>query len=231
MKAPASDHRVSWPVHRASHLLRAEGLAGLVAGVFRHLEALKRRILWSKRFVVYSTSTAIYDPVLAAPSGSGPEVYVLERDADAERLAAAGYEDVRRVVRSASRRLEYGAVAFCAFVQRELAHVSWVGLTEPAMRSLTSLPVPVRLDEGEGYWGAALTMRRFRRLGLYKHVMNWRLWYSHEHGCPVLVDATAVDNVASLRGHDAFDRRLRGVYLYRRRLWWSDWKELIETEG
>lgn len=117
-------------------------------------------------------------------------------------------------------------MGFCAYVGSEVAHVAWVALDEPAKRSLAPIPCNVRFEEGEGYWGGSMTVRRFRNLGIYKHVMALRLRYCHERGCAILVDATEVDNEASLKAQGVYSPRVRTVCRYRRVLWWSDWTDL-----
>ena len=226
MKAHSLTCDVLWVVRRATQLLRTEGLGGLATGLARYLQY---RLFWSTRFVIYTTNTSSYETGLAVPPVEGLEVHTLRSESDVDRLVAMGYEDVLGVVGPARRFLRRGAVGFCAFVKGAVAHVSWVALNESAKQNLEVIPCDVRFDEGEAYWGGSVTMRRFRNLGIYKYVMALRLRYCQERGYAVLVDATTVDNAASLKAQNIYDPRVRAVFRYRRILWWSDWTELAET--
>ena len=62
--------------------------------------------------------------------------------------------------------------------------------------------------------------------GIYCHGMAWRLRYCHELGYRVVVDATIVGNMPSLRSQDTYDPRIRAFCRYRRFVHWRDWKEL-----
>jgi hypothetical protein len=71
-----------------------------------------------------------------------------------------------------------------------------------------------------------MTVRRFRNLGIYKHVMALRLQYCDSRGCVVLVDATEADNAASLKAQGIYAPRVRAVGEYRRVLWVRKWTKL-----
>jgi len=215
-------HPLSWQLRRATQLLRNEGLLGLANGL---AEYLRYRVFWRTRFVIMTTDTSTYPAGLAAPPVEGLDVRILHNEADVDRLVAEGYEDLRHVVKNTGRRLRHGAVGFCAFVDGAVAHVSWVALNEHAKNGLSPIPCRVGFKEGEGYWGGSVTMRRFRNLGIYKHVMAMRLRYCHERGFDVLVDATEADNAASLKAQDMYGPRVRSVCRYRRLLGWSQWCE------
>ena len=214
-----------WYVRRGVHLLRSEGVAGLLSGTGRHLTQLLRGIYWSEEFVIYATDTCGYEIGLAEPSVEGLEVYVLHTEADVVRLLAAGYEDVRCIVRPTGSRLSSGAVGFCAFVNRRVAHVAWVAFDAAAKRGFDSLPYDVQFENGEAAWGGALTISSYRNLGLYRYVMAWRMRYCHERGCPVLVDSTSLRNVASLRSQATYNPEIRAIGRYRRFLHWSRWTQ------
>ncbi|MFC2008815.1 hypothetical protein ACFLUT_02035 [Chloroflexota bacterium] len=206
MKAHSPTCGVLWMVRRAIQLLPTEGLGGLATGLAQYLQY---RRFWSTRFVIYTTNTSSYEAGLAVPPVEGLELHILHSESDMDRLVATGYEDARGVVGPARRRLRKGAVGFCTFVKGVAAHVSWVALSESAKHSLEIVPSDVRFDDGEGYWGESITMRRFRNLGICEYVMALRLRHCHERGYAVLIDATAVDNVTSFRGQDIYAPRVR----------------------
>ena len=213
-------------VRRAATLLRTEGLTGLVQGMARYVLYLAHLVYWNEYFVIYEIDTANYVLGLDGPAIEGLEVHILHSEHDVNRMVGEGYEDVRLVVGAAARRLQQDAVAFCAFVNREVAHVAWVAFTQDAQSTFDVVAYPVDFDGGEAWWGGSLTTGRFRNLGIYRHVMAWRLRYCHELGYRVLVDATIVGNMPSLRSQDTYNPRIRAFCRYRRLLHWRDWKEL-----
>ena len=176
-----------------------------------------------------TTDTSTYGVGLAPPPVEGLDVQVLHSESDVDRLVAMGYEDVRGAVRYAGHSLRHGAVGFCAYVNGAVAHVAWVALNDSAKATLAPIPCDVRFDAGEGYWGGSVTTRRFRSMGIYKHVMALRLRYCHERGYSVLIDVTEMNNAASLKAQDIYSPRVRDVRRYRRILWWSHcWEDKEE---
>jgi len=230
MNSETQPEKLRWSATRAADLLRTEGGSGLRKGIGRLLRQKRRRLFSSERFVIYETETAAYGVGIVAPPVEALEVHVLHSEQDVERLAAAGYEDVRRVMRPVVRRLRSGAIGFVAFVNRNVAHVAWVAPTAEAKACVDAAPYRVDFADREACWGGAYTVGRFRGLGLHRHVMAWRLRYCHEHGYQVLVAAAAVDNVPSLRNHRKYGPRVRALGRYRRVLRWSSWTEECQED-
>ena len=210
---------------RAAHLLRTEGVRGLVTGAAGHLNEMRRSVLCVERYVIYQFDTDAGCGPLSVPPIDGLEVFVVEREEDLDALAARGFEVP--VSHPTFRRgwLRRGGVAFCAYVNRELAHVAWVALTTAARGCCDGLPYHVDFERGEACWGGSYTSRRFRGCGLYTYVCGVRLRYLHEHGWPVCRDAVRVDNVASLKGQGQWNPRpCFGASLVRF-LGWTRWRE------
>src|SRR5208282_1332824 len=65
-------------------------------------------------------------------------VRVVSSNQQADMLAAEG-DDFRKYLYSARQALDKGAIAFCIFVERELAHVSWVALTGEAKNTFDAI--------------------------------------------------------------------------------------------
>ncbi|MFC2008814.1 hypothetical protein ACFLUT_02030 [Chloroflexota bacterium] len=229
MRAHSPTYGVSWMVRRAIQLLRTEGASGLLKGIGRLLWQKRRKLFSSERFVIYETETAAYGAGIIAPPVEALEVHVLHSEQDVERLAAAGYEDVRRVMRLVVRRLRSGAIGFVAFVDRDVANAVWVAPTAEAKASLDLLACRVNFVAGEAYWSGAYTVDRFRGLGIYRYVMAWALRYCHEQRYRVLVAAVAVDNASTLRNHSRYRSRVRARGRHRHVLHWSHWTE--ECQG
>ncbi|MBE9505192.1 MAG: hypothetical protein IMY84_00120, partial [Chloroflexi bacterium] len=177
MSGRAGSSSAAWLVARAADVLRTEGLPGVATAVAAHLSYLESRLYWHADYIIHVTNTADCAVGLTAPPVDGLEVHILANERDVERLSGDGYEDVRRVVRPAARRLQKGAVGFCAFVNRDVAHVEWVAFTEAARLAIDVSPCFADHGRGEASWGGAYTVRRFRNLGIFRHVMACALRY------------------------------------------------------
>jgi hypothetical protein len=210
---------------RAAYLLRTEGVRGLLAGGCRYLASLGLVVFYVERYVVFQFDTDTSALPARRPDMDGLEVFVLERVEDIERLAERGFEVA--VFDSARRRgwLQRGGVAFCVYVNRELAHIAWVAMSAAAREFYDQLPYHVDFEHGEAWWGGSYTVRRFRGRGIYTYVCGIRLKYLHEHGFTVCRDAVRADNVASLKGQGWWNARPcvagRLVHFFK----WTRWRE------
>ena len=64
---------------------------------------------------------------------------------------------------------EHGALAFCAVIDHDLAHITWVAMDETAKKKLEPWSMEVDWDI-EACWGLAQTSPTYLRLGLYSCV-------------------------------------------------------------
>jgi hypothetical protein len=211
--------------NRAVHLIRTEGVPGLLSGARGWLSSLRRSIVTAEEYVIYQFDTDTSQRPELRPDIKGLEITVLESEEDMDRLAAHGYEVVESHPSFNRKWLRRGAVAFCAHVNRELAHVGWVAMSEAARGCCDSLPYHVDFEHGEANWGGAYTWRRFRNMGIYAYVCGIRLNYMRAKGYGVCRDAVRRDNAASLRGQGWWHPRpcLSGRYV--RFLRWRRWTE------
>lgn len=70
---------------------------------------------------------------------------IVSNHREADELAANGFGDFRQHFISARRSLDKGAIAFCVFIGRELAHIGWVAMTEEAKKSILDLLFQIAL--------------------------------------------------------------------------------------
>jgi len=210
---------------RTRYLLKTEGLGGLPGAARRLARSLMRSVFCCERYVVYRFDTDVRTDGRRAPNVEGLEVLVLERSDDVERFASLGYDLPAFHPAFRSEWLERGGIAFCALVQRQMAHIAWVALSAGARGCCDALPYHVDFAGGEACWGGSYTWPRFRGLGIYTHVCGLRLRYMHEHGFNRCRDAVRVNNAASLRGQRWWGPMpcLSGRFI--RLLNWTRWRE------
>ncbi len=67
---------------------------------------------------------------------------VVSTNEQADELDREGFEFRSQFI-NARKRLDRGAIAFCIFIERELANIGWITLTKQAKDSLIELPFKV----------------------------------------------------------------------------------------
>jgi len=101
---------------------------------------------------------------------------IVSSNQEADELAAHGLEFRSRPLKY-RERLDKGAIAFCIFVGRELAHISWFAFTEEAKQTFSFVPQKVDFANNEAYGGDNWTNPKYRGMGLatYKHFKAYQL--------------------------------------------------------
>jgi hypothetical protein len=123
------------------------------------------------------------------------------------------------------RRLDKGAIAFCILVDKEIAHLGWVAMTEKAKNTFNSAPYRVDFSNKEACTGATWTNTKYRRKGLMVYGYFKRLQFLRERGITVSRNVVAKNNIASQMAHAKFDPKICGEARYLRILWWKFWTE------
>ena len=134
--------RLPWLLRRAKLILQTEGLIPLVR---RGLPFVVRRFVRYQTYYLYETD-------LQGTFRERTEAYVLPKiqnfifkvvstKQQADELEAEGLEFRSQAV-NANDRLDKGAVAFCFFIERDLASIGWVAMTQEVKDSLAQPPLP-----------------------------------------------------------------------------------------
>ena len=186
---------------------------------------MRRALFTVERYVIFSFETDVRALPSRRPDIDGLEVMVLESVDDMRSLASRGFEVPEFHPSLGKEWLRRGGVAFCAYVNRELAHVAWVAMAPGARGCCDGLPYHVDFAHGEANWGGSYTWRRFRGRGIYSYVCGIRLNYLREKGFHSCRDAVQVGNTASMRGQDWWNPTPRATGRLIRFLWWSSWSE------
>ena len=218
-------------VRHAGRLLRTEGPAGLLNGLWRFSVALGHRLYRNHHCRIYDLHTGEAASVSVAPPCDNVHVHIIESQEDALRLAQEGYENVLVSVSGMKRRLDAGAVAACAFVDSEFASVDWMAFSDDAKRKVDPLPFAVDFENGEAASGAAFTVRRFRRKGIGTYRISSQVRYLRDRGYRVCRCSIGSDNVPSQRCIERYGARFKRIGYLRRFLWWKTWCEIpVQSE-
>jgi hypothetical protein len=213
---------------KAVAVLREEGpyrllkriLAFLVSGV---------AVDWT--LYLYEHSLVERDRTRYLPRLDAWQLRVIHSNDEADAVAAGGFEDFRKAVRPARRRLQAGAVAFCVYVGAELAHVGWLALDQAGKDSFDRVPYGVAFASGQACTGGTYTVPKYRGHRLMPYGYYVRLEYLRRKGFTTSRNVVGVSNVASQKAHAGFDPAIRGIGHYRRVLWWHSWREEPLPDG
>ena len=143
---------------------------------------------------------------------------------EADELEAEGLE-FRSQVTDARKKLDKGAVAFCVFVEQELAHICWDAFTEEAKKMVDPLPYKVDFTNNESCGGGAWTNPRYRRMGLHTYSIFKGYQFLNKKGIVTSRSSIAASNIASQDMAAKFGDRVYAEARYLRILWWKSWKE------
>ena len=131
----------------------------------------------------------------------------------------------RSQVTKAREKLDKGAVALCIFVEQELAHISWVAMTEEAKKMVDPLPYKVDFANSEACMGGAWTNPKYRRMGLMEYGVYKRRQFQVERGLGIARGSIAARNVPSAGVAAKVGSNMYAEAHYLRILWWKCWKE------
>jgi hypothetical protein len=185
---------------RAKHILQTEGLLPLL---MRGFNLLIGYFFQYGNYYLYETDISKVleqnneqDLIPDIPNFT---LKIVSTNEQGDKLEREGFE-FRSQFLNAKERLDRGAIAFCIFVEQELANIGWIALTQQAKDSIDSLPYQVKFDDKEGYTGAAKTQPKYRNMGLMRYNYFKRLQFLKENG--ILRDRAAVakSNIASQKG-------------------------------
>lgn len=149
---------------------------------------------------------------------------IVSTEAQADKLAAAGFE-LPLGITNARYRLGKGAIAFCIFVERKLAHIGWVAMTKEAKKSLKQFLYRVDFSDKEACTGGSLTIPKYRGKGLMTYGFFKRLQFLNEKGIITSRNSVAIHNIATQRVLAKFDPMVYAKARYLKVLWWKSWKE------
>jgi len=210
-------------VKRAVTLLKKEGLVQLLRRLLSFALYLSRRWFHSRTVYLYEHTLVARDRSDFLPRLESWELRVMTSNVDADRVAAEGFEDYRETFVFAHRSLDAGAVAFCVYVGRELAHVGWLAVDARGKNVVDKFPFHVAFEQGQACTGGTYTMPKYRGKGLMPYGYYERFEYLRARGFTSSRNSVAVDNISSQKAHAKFNPTIYGIGRYRKFLWWTRW--------
>lgn len=175
-------HSINVLIARAKDILQTEGLIGLARRgvsfwVYYSFRYGKFYLYKHKHDILKERNEADFMPRI-----TNFTFKIVSTHKQADELAASTGFDFRQYFINARPALDKGAIAFCIFVDRELAHIGWVALTEEARKFVDSLPYRVDFDNKEACTGSTETIPKYRGNGLMAYGYFKRFQYLKERG-------------------------------------------------
>ena len=210
---------------RVDNILRNDGLIPLLARVLKYLFG---SVFQCRTFYIYQHTMRERNEGDFLLKIQNFTFQIVSTNEQADELAASGF-DLRSYSLNVKRRLEKGAIAFCIFVGRELAHVGWVAMSEEAKNTFDYLPYRVDFSNKEACTGGTLTIPKYEGKGLMMYGYFKRFQFLKERGKLVSRNAVVTSNIVSQKGHAKFGPKICGEAHYLKILWWKFWKETLLT--
>jgi hypothetical protein len=156
---------------------------------------------------------------------------VVRTNQEAEQLEKMGFEFrshpyVFNTTTTYQQMLEFGMIAFCTFVDRKFAAISWVIPSKRAQRKFGAPPLRVDYANGEAMVRAAWCDPQYRGLGIYRYNAVNRDRYLAENGFKRLKSAENFENQAGIRLSKGMRDVCYGQATYVRILGWGFWREV-----
>ena len=203
---------------RAWQLARREGPIALAVA------AVRRYVVDSRSFYLYDCRLRVWPETRFGPWPDGFDECFVEGNEAADRVSAERC-DFRDIVPHARRALDCGAVAFCLYHGRDVAHVGWLATSQAARRALDPLGFELRFDRGEAWTGAVYTVPRFRSRGLLTYSIVRRFDYLRDAGFSSSKFAVETSNVTSHRVQLRFEPRIYAIGHLFKLFSWRRWSE------
>jgi hypothetical protein len=207
---------------RSRDILRTEGLRATCKRVTDYITSPFFKLEY---FNLYEHTHRVWEAAGFAPRIAGLTCRVIKSNSEADALAAEMGTDFRSYIVHSKNRLDSGALAFCFFNGKELAHVGWVATNEKAKKAVDGRPYKVDFAHHQACTGGTFTPPKYRSKGLMVYGYYMRLAYLRENGYPSSRSVTSVNNAASNKAHARFKPKLVAKARHLRLLWWESWKE------
>jgi hypothetical protein len=206
----------------ARHILRTDGLVSLISRGFKFLGGwfFERETYYLYRHEMKDRNEAEFMPRIQDFTF---EIVFTNKQADELATRSLEFRSSDGIDRY---RLDEGAIAFCFFVEQELAHKGWIAVNEEAQRSFFNIPYEVDYLRKEAFCGGTFTNPKYRGNGLMTYGYFKRLQFLKESGRTEAKNAVAKDNIASHKALAKLEPELYGQARYLKVVGLKFWREI-----
>jgi RimJ/RimL family protein N-acetyltransferase len=207
---------------RARTILQREGLIQLIE---RGFDFTRRRLFLYGHYYIYEHTLEERNEADFMPRIQDFTYRIVCSNKEADELAAAIGCDFRRRFITTRKSLDKGAIAFCVFVDGEIAHIGLAALSEEAKNTFDFIPYEVNFSNNQACTGGTETVDKYRGKGLMVYGYFKRFQFLREMGITASRNAVNVNNIASQRAHARFGPKIYAKVRYLKLLGWEFWKE------
>lgn len=211
--------RMGFWSRRAKEIFQTEGLLPLAR---RSLVFLVGHFFCYKHYYLYEHTIKKRKEAHFLPKTMDFTFEIVTTNQQADALVTSGLNFGSRHPNE-KQGLEKKAVAFCFFIDGELAHIGCVGMSQEAKNSFDSLPYSVDFANKQACTGGTWTNPRYRGKGLMVYSYFKRLEFLKDKGFSSSRNAIDISNVASQKAHAKFKpkvyARARYLKILGRRYW------------
>ena len=217
--------RARW--ERAKYIYQTEGLFQLLRLI---ISFAKGRFFRYENYYLYEYTLKERKEADYLPRVQGLLFKMVCTNKQADDLASVGL-DFRLHFIKARLGLEKGAIAFCFFVDKELAHIGWVAMNKEAKNTFDALPYKVSFLDKQACTGGTWTNPKYRGKGLMVYGYYKRFQFLREMGIFSSRNAVSVGNIASQQAHARFGPKVYSKARYLKVLCWESWEETPTASG
>jgi hypothetical protein len=207
-------------VSRVIYILRHEGWIALTMQVFNFVS---QRLFQYGNYYLYEHIMTERNEADFLPKFKNFTAHMVTSAQQGDELKAQGYNIYTNSINTRNR-LDKGAIAFCVFIEKDLAHIGWSALTEKGMESFEPFPYRVNFDKQEACTGGTETVTKYEGHGLMTYGYFKRFQFLYEKGTLISKNLVGVNNTASQKVHSKFIPLTRTKTRYIKILWWHNWK-------
>lgn len=218
--------RMGFWLRRAMEIFQTEGLLPLTRRVLLFLVGL---LFCYTHYYLYEHTTKRRKETDFLPKTRDFTFEIVTTNQQADALVTSGL-DFGSHHPNRRQGLEKGTVAFCFFIDGELAHIGCLGMSQEAKNSFDSLPYRVDFADKQACTGGTWTNPRYRGKGLMVYSYYKRLEFLREKGFSSSRNAVGISNIASQKAHAKFKPKTYARARYLKILGRRYWRETPITE-
>jgi len=218
-------HKIKIISAQQKNTIENEGWIAFIKGVF---SSIQNRVFFYRIYYLFEGTTK--EPKIAtSPDIPDLSLRIVSTPDEFDRLVAEGF-NFHDWNSTFQMRLNKGAIALGAFKGNELAHMSWIAISEKGQKSLHEPPIKVDFKSNQALVGGLWTKPQYRGLGIAPLAIYKRLDYLQKRGIMLSRGLIRKDNMSSLRlrakqGDRPGTSRFYAIGRHLRILWWESWKE------
>ena len=124
-------------------------------------------------------------------------------------------------IKNFEKKISQGQILFCAFIGKNLAHSSWV-----VMSNNIKIHPPLNINYSkEAFIWYCITAPEYRGLGLYPYTLSKILEFLERNGKSTAKLAIRKDNIPSIKGASKIGFEIHGEGKFLKLFGWIFWKE------